>query len=119
MSPNPPKTESRERRQHKRAPYQAGVEIEWGAAILRGQASDISAGGMLIELPDPLWMGAEFQARFPVHHPGTSSLRDVPTVRVACRVCRIIPGQGMGVEFVELKEEDRARVQELVKKLAP
>lgn len=97
-----------DRREHRRASYSAPVEIEWGSAIEGGRISNLSIGGMLVEMANPLWLGAEFHAR--VH------LDNAP-LEVDCVVKRIIPGTGMGVEFVTMKAEDRTRLQRLLEGL--
>src|SRR3972149_5951529 len=52
-----------DRRESFRARFYADVEIDYGSSKLRGRTQDISLGGMLIEMENPLWQGAEFQAR--------------------------------------------------------
>jgi len=76
--------------------------MEWGSAVLRGRTRDISTSGMFIELPDPLWVGAEFAARMVLEEP----------VRVDCQVKRVEPEHGMGVTYVLPGEESRRRFQQ-------
>ncbi len=97
-----------DRREHRRARYVAPVEIEWGTSIERARMTNLSLGGMLVEMENPLWMGAEFRARL--------QLQPAP-VAVECVVRRIIPGVGMGVEFIRMEAEDRERVQQLIESL--
>lgn len=93
------------RREHRRLNYAAEVEIEWGSAIEHGHTSDLSLGGMMLEMANPLWLGAEFRARL--------HLEEVP-LEVDCVVKRIIAGIGMGVEFVAIKPADRERLRKLL-----
>ncbi|MFQ5817697.1 MAG: PilZ domain-containing protein, partial [Terriglobia bacterium] len=97
-----------DRREHRRAHYSAAVEIERGAAIERGHTSNVSLGGMLVEMENPLWVGSEFRARV--------GLPEGP-LEVDCVVKRIIAGTGMGVEFVAMKPNDRERLQKLLEGL--
>jgi len=98
-----------ERRWAPRYPFRADLEIEWGSAVLRGRTRDISANGMFIEAPDPLWVGAGFSARMNLVYP----------LRLDCMVKRIEPGYGMGVT-VSLSESDSQKLyQELLSSLIP
>lgn len=97
-----------ERREHRRANYRAAVEIERGSVIERGQTSNLSLGGMLIEMENPLWLGAEFRARL--------QLSGGP-LEIDCVVKRVLAGTGMAVEFLELKAADRERLQKLLESL--
>ena len=111
--PSPAKTNTNrypgaDRREHRRVRYIAPVEIEWGASIERGRISNLSLGGMLVEMGNPLWMGAEFRARL--------QLEPAP-VEVECVVCRIIAGLGMAVEFTRVQAEARKRLQQLIESL--
>jgi hypothetical protein len=82
--------------------------MEWGSAVLCGRIRDISASGMFIESPDPLWVGAGFSAR----------LKLSERVHVNCFVKRVEPGNGMGVA-VSLPEDDRKeRYRDFVQSLA-
>jgi hypothetical protein len=96
-----------ERRWAPRYSFRAGLEIEWGSAVLRASTRDVSASGMFIESADPLWIGAGFSANLQLDQP----------VRVDCRVRRIEPGLGMGVS-VSLPQEQQQTYQELLGKLS-
>jgi len=96
-----------ERRWAPRYSFRAGLEIEWGSAVLRASTRDVSASGMFIESADPLWIGAGFSANLQLEHP----------VRVDCRVRRIEPGLGMGVS-VSFPQEQQQSYQELLSKLS-
>ena len=82
--------------------------MEWGSAVLLGRARNVSSSGMYIELPDPLWIGAEFAARIVLKEP----------LVVDCHVKRVEPGQGMGVTVVPPGEESRRRYFQFLQDLA-
>jgi len=84
--------------------------MEWGSAVLRGRVRDVSSSGMFIELPDPLWVGAEFAARI--------VLKEKEPVQLDCSVKRVEPERGMGVTVVPPEEESRARFSLFLRELA-
>ena len=98
-----------DRREYFRARYFVDVEIEYGSSKLRARTQDISLGGMLIEITDPLWVGAEFQARL--------ALGAGPSLELGCVVRQVIPNVGMGVEFLDLKPPDHTRLRRLIEAL--
>ena len=97
-----------ERRWAPRYSFRADLEIEWGSAVLRANTRDISANGMFIEAPDPLWIGAGFTARLNLQKPLT----------VDCSVKRIEPGHGMGVSVALAESESQKIYQELLSALS-
>ena len=107
MGSGDPNARRLERRWAPRYSFRAGLEIEWGSAVLRASTRDVSASGMFIESADPLWIGAGFSANLQLEHP----------VRVDCRVRRIEPGLGMGVS-VSFPQEQQQGYQELLSKLS-
>jgi hypothetical protein len=98
-----------ERRWAPRYPFRAGLEIEWGSAVLRGNTRDISSNGMFIEVPDTLWVGAGFIARLHLPQP----------VKLDCMVKRVEPGLGMGVSVALAENESHKAYHELLSSLAP
>lgn len=82
--------------------------MEWGSVVLLGRIRDISASGMFIESPDPLWVGAGFSARLKLDEP----------LRVNCFVKRIEPGLGMGVSVSLPEDSFRERYQSFLESLA-
>lgn len=98
-----------ERRRAPRYPFRAGLEIEWGSAILRGNTRDISSNGMFIEVPDTLWVGAGFTARLHLPQP----------LKLDCLVKRVEPGLGMGVSVALPENESHKAYRELLSSLAP
>ncbi|MBI4466881.1 MAG: PilZ domain-containing protein [Acidobacteria bacterium] len=109
MSPGEQGLPGVDRREYFRARYFSDVEIAWGSSVLKARTNDISLGGMLVELENPLWVGAEFEARVAV---GES-----PPVEAVCVVKQVIPGVGMGVEFTDLKPADHNRLRKLIESL--
>jgi PilZ domain len=98
-----------ERRWAPRYAFRAGLEIEWGSAVLRGSTRDISSNGMFIESPDTLWVGAGFTARLHLPQP----------VKLNCLVKRIEPGRGMGVSVAVSETEHQKLFQDLLASLTP
>jgi hypothetical protein len=98
-----------ERRWAPRYLFRAGLEIEWGSAVLRGNTRDISANGMFIEVPDTLWVGAGFTARLKLPQP----------VKLDCQVKRVEPGLGMGVSVALSENESHKAYRQLLSSLAP
>jgi hypothetical protein len=97
-----------ERRRHKRYPCRTAVKITWGQVILEATLRDISASGMYLETPEPLWARAQFSA--------VLMLPEV--IRVECVVRRVDAGKGMVVEFTDLTQESRMNLTHLIWKLA-
>jgi hypothetical protein len=98
-----------ERRWAPRYTFRAGLEIEWGSAVLRGNTRDISSNGMFIEVPDTLWVGAGFTARLHLPQP----------VKLNCLVKRVEPGRGMGVSVALAETESHKLYRELLSSLTP
>ncbi len=97
-----------ERRRHPRYGFQGEAEIEWGSATLKAMVSDISQGGMFVVAANPLWVGATFAARLLMEQP----------IAMDCVVRRVLPGRGMGVEFLNPKQKTAEEVARLVGMLA-
>ena len=98
-----------ERRWAPRYQFRAGLEIEWGSAVLCGNTRDISSNGMYIEVPDTLWIGAGFVAR----------LNLSPPVKLDCLVKRVEPGSGMGVTVALPETESQKLYRDLLSSLSP
>ena len=102
-----PSSRRLERRWAPRYSFRADLDIEWGSAVLRANTRDVSASGMFIESPDPLWIGAGFTANLQLERP----------LRADCRVRRVEPGLGMGVT-VSFSDDQQQAYQELVGRLS-
>ena len=98
-----------ERRWAPRYAFRAGLEIEWGSAVLQGNTRDISSNGMFIEVPDTLWVGAGFTARLNLPQP----------LKLDCLVKRVEPGHGMGVSVALAETESHKLYHELLTSLTP
>ena len=96
-----------ERRWAPRYSFRAGLEIEWGSAVLHASTRDVSSSGMFIESSDPLWVGAGFTANLQLEHP----------LRVDCFVKRVEPGCGMGVA-VSFSQDEQRTYQDLLTRLS-
>ncbi len=84
------------------------MKITWGQVSLEARLRDISASGMYLETPEPLWARAQFSA--------VLMLPEV--IRVECIVRRVDAGKGMVVEFTELTQETKMNITHLIWKLA-
>jgi len=84
------------------------VDCELEHGHVRWRFADISAGGMFIDVYDPLPPGTLFRLRFQL---------DPPPIAAKAQVHYVQPRIGMGVEFVELAEEDRERIREIVNRM--
>ncbi len=109
MEPTEPRLRGVDRREYQRVRYHAEVEIEWGSSTVRGRTGDISLGGMLVEMQNPLWVGATFRASL--------SSTDGAPLAVDCVVRRVLPSLGMGVEFTDLRGSDQQRLRALLERL--
>lgn len=98
-----------DRREEYRATYFAEIEYEWSGEKMRARLLNLSLGGMLIETRAPLPALAEFVA--------TLHFADGPTMEAVCVVKRLVPGVGMGCEFLDLKPSDHIRLRRLVESL--
>jgi len=98
----------KERRRAPRYNFQAGLEIEWGSARLKGRTRDISAGGMYIESEDVLWVGAGFRARLIAER----------ALWLDCSVKRVEPGRGMGVTIAVSADQNQKHFEDLLAKLS-
>jgi hypothetical protein len=97
-----------ERRKYPRYIFRADVEIEWGSQILRVPISEINLGGMFIATRDPLWVVAEFAVRLLLEEP----------LHLYCVVRQVVPGRGMAIEFLDLADASRAKLEKLLEALA-
>jgi len=98
-----------DRREGYRSTYFAEVEYEWSGDKMHARLLNLSLGGMLIETRAPLPAMAQFVA--------TLHLSEGPAVEAVCVVKRLVPGVGMGVEFLDLKPSDHIRLRRIVEAL--
>ena len=105
-----------ERRRFERAPIQAQVEYELtnassGPGRVRRNMANISAGGLFINTEEPLRAGTRMVVRF--------ELPNKHRVIAVSRVCYARKGRGLGVEFLNLDEEDRDEIQAFIGAMKP
>jgi len=102
---------SKESRRSVRIPISAGVWVAWqepkGARTV-SRVRDVSAGGVFIATTAPVRVGAKIELLFALPE-GETRVQGV--VRYADQ------SKGIGVEFTEMGAGDRARLQELLRRL--
>ncbi|HTZ73745.1 MAG TPA: PilZ domain-containing protein [Candidatus Aquilonibacter sp.] len=104
------KRRERENRRSPRVEVSKGVWVAWrtdGSPSV-SRVRDLSAGGVFISTNSPLSQGASVQLLFSLPE---GEVRVEGIVRYAQK------GSGMGVEFVRMGMADRARLQELIRRL--
>lgn len=108
--PGSAKKNGAERRRSPRVRLPRGMTIAWQGAQRRdvSRVSSLSLGGLFIETAEPVPAGDTLQVQFDI--PGGA-------VRGHAVVRRCVTGHGMGVEFKELAEGSRTRLNELLQKL--
>ena len=102
-----------ERRKHFRYLTRMDIKIEVHANASRVSStlvpiSDISLGGLFVITPNPIPIGAELNVLLPLE----------PNLRLRCAVRQVVPGRGMGVEFLEMAPSCRSRLQAFLESLA-
>lgn len=96
---------TRDRRQFPRVPL--ATQIYCDECMTLAFSRDLSEGGMFIETREPLREGARINVRFHLDDEG-------PVVVASAKVCYVVERLGMGVEFLEMFPDDRARVRNYV-----
>jgi uncharacterized protein (TIGR02266 family) len=104
-----------ERRRSLRAPVVVRIEYATVDALFSDFTRNVNEGGVFIETDCPAELDSVVHLRFRL--PGTRE-----NIKVAGRVAWIEPGadgqpQGMGVEFENLTDADRARINAIVLRL--
>ena len=97
-----------ERRRFERAPITAQVEYELtnsssGPSRVRRHVANISLGGMFISTEEPIRVGTRMVVRF--------ELPNRHRVIAVSRVCYARKGLGLGVEFLNLDDEDHEEIE--------
>jgi len=99
------------KRRFTRVALPRGMLVAWqhsgGRSVSR--VSTLGLGGLFIATPDPPPLGALLKLVFDV--PGGE-------VRARAIVKNIKPDHGMAVAFIQMGQEDRARLDQLLKRLA-
>jgi uncharacterized protein (TIGR02266 family) len=96
-----------ERRRFERAPITAQVEYELtnassGPSRVRRKLANISSGGLFINTDEPIRAGTRMVVRF--------ELPNKHRVIAVSRVAYARKGRGLGVEFLNLDDEDREEI---------
>lgn len=103
-----PPDSHREQRRHARVDLFQEIVCEDGGVEARSGVADVSVGGMFVDMPHA-WFpsGSRISARFALRagEPPISALGEVHYVQ---------DGIGMGIRFVELRDEERERIAEFV-----
>ncbi len=102
---------SKSDRRHPRIATPHGVWVAWHDSRNQRNVSrvrDLNIGGMFIVTPTPMLTGASIAV-----------LMAVPEgeIRSSALVRNVVPKEGMGVQLVETKPEDLARLNKLVTRL--
>jgi len=102
--------ETSERRRHPRAALRQAIPVAWRAASAGtvSRTPSVSLGGLFIATTQPLPQGTMLQVLFDT--PGGE-------VRARAVVKSVRPRGGMGVEFVAMQMQDRARLHQFLKNL--
>ena len=104
MNPIPRRELSRRlRREFARYQFRVEAEILWQSRKIWGRVTDVSRGGLFIEMADAPCLNAHFTANLALNTP----------LRVNCVVRRVVPGFGIGVA-VSVPEASRKRFQALL-----
>jgi hypothetical protein len=84
--------------------FELQVKIHMGSSVIQARVRDISAEGLFLEVSSPLQLGEAF--------PATLMLQ--PLLHVICKVRRIEPNQGIGVQLTLTGPVDRKRFANLL-----
>jgi len=102
---------TQERRRYPRSPAPPNLFIAWQIGMKQGvsRLGSLALGGLYIRTASP--------------PPPESMLRvlvETPTgdLRARVMVRRVVPKDGMGVEFIAMTQEDRARLVQLLRRMA-
>ncbi len=76
-------------------------------ATYQARVSTLGGGGLFLNLPQPLTPGTEFCVRFrPARH--------LPTIEARAKVVYQLGDQGIGIEFTDIRPEDRQVILRLI-----
>ena len=99
------KGQSKERRRFKRVSILQ--DVQFGDQEPRSY-ENISEDGMFIKTRDVFMEESILDLKFTLS-------KDLDPITVQAKVCHATEGKGMGVQFLELKPEDRNRIKEYIK----
>lgn len=95
-----------DRRRAPRIPRMIEILFQSDSPPMTARLTDISEQGLFVDVPNPLSAGSRVTLRFRL----TSAPEETPLV-VEGKVAWHQQTVGMGVEFVQLSDEDRARIR--------
>jgi hypothetical protein len=99
-------------RRFQRIPTPIGVWVAWqdGARQEVSRVRDLNVGGLFIATPTPVALGTAITV-----------LLSVPEGEIRSRaiVRNVTPGEGMGIQFVDMTQTDGVRLDRLVTRLLP
>lgn len=108
-----PSDAARSDRRYPRISTPKGVWVAWHEGTQQSQQNvsrvrDLNLGGLFVATPTPAALGAVI-----------TILLSVPEGEIrGCAVVRnVVPNEGMGVQFTEMREQDAARLQNLIIRL--
>lgn len=109
-SVSPTKTAGPRKRRYPRVGLPKGplVAWQWAGERVVSRVGTMGLGGLFISTPEPPPVGEIVRLFFEV--PGGE-------VRARAVVRDSVAGQGMGIEFTSMDQDDRARLHELLRKL--
>ena len=104
MNPIPRKELTRRlRREFARYRFHVAAEIAWQSRKTWGRVTDVSRGGLFVEMSEPPFLGANFVLDLALNLP----------LRVNCVVRRVVPGLGVGVAM-SVPEQSKKRFEALL-----
>jgi hypothetical protein len=98
-------------RRYTRVALPKGMLVAWEHSGMRkvSRVSVLAVGGLFITTPEPPPMGEVINLIFEIRN---------SEVRARARVCDCQPDKGMGVEFTAMGQDERARLNQLMKILS-
>ncbi len=94
-------------RKYPRIAVDMPVQVETESGDNRGQALMLGGGGMFVGTSQALPPGTRLTVRFrPAKH--------LPVMEVKARVCYLVAGQGIGIEFLSIDPEHRNYILRLI-----
>jgi hypothetical protein len=85
------------------------IQIEYVAPS--PQVRDLSVSGVYVLDPRPLQRGQSVELRL--------RLGDTEPITIRGMVRRVDPGEGMGIEFIQIGAADRRRIREFIARVHP
>ncbi len=99
--------EPKDVRIYPRVPVAFPVECTLNGRSCQARASQLGGGGLFIRLADEFPCGAEIHLRF-------QPAGGLPLIDADARVRYQVPGRGIGIEFTQIREEDRGLLLQLI-----